>query len=159
MHQLMKWLSPAIFSLAYWLFRSSIFKRSPKKHSMIMKVFRFTADNECRKALSVYGHLLHFRGEGVQNRIQGAIYLQRAADKGEPKAQYQMGKIFEEGFEDYFKPSNDKAFHYYLASAEQGHVLAIAKLIDTYQNGRLGKEADERLLSQWQSRQPSLPTR
>ncbi len=159
MQTLVKWLAPGIFFLAYWAFRSSLFKKSPKKHTFLMKVFRFAADNGSQDALSVYGHLLHFRGEGVENKIQGAIYLQRAADKGDSKAQYQMGRIYEEGFEHYFSPSEEKSLNYYTAAAESGHVLAISKLINIYQNGGLGRAPDETQLKYWQSLQPSLPTR
>jgi hypothetical protein len=71
-------LAPFVFVIAYALFRSSMQQKSLKKHTFVMKLFRFCADNGHKKALSVYGHLLHFKGDGVQNRIQGcgaALFL------------------------------------------------------------------------------------
>ena len=74
-----------------------------------MSSFRLAADAGHRQALSVYGHLLFLRGDTTKSKIQGAIYLERAADRGEMKAQYQMGRIYETGFEGYFKIQFDKS--------------------------------------------------
>ena len=156
MNALMKWLAPMIFKLAYLLFRSPLFKGSSRKHQWIMRLFRFTADNDSCQALSVYGHLLHFRGEGKDNRIQGGIYLQRAADKGDMKAQYQMARIYESGFEHYFPASNDKSLHYYQLAASQGHALAISRLLKVYQLGELGQAVNVKQAERWQSLQPTL---
>ncbi|QEW07423.1 tetratricopeptide repeat protein [Nitrincola iocasae] len=117
-------LAPLIFWIAYALFRSPFARGSKARHDYVMKLFRYAADHQSRRALSVYGHLLHFRGEGVSNRIQGAIYLQQAADLGDMKAQYQMGRIFDSGFEGYFRVDAQKARHYYSLAARQGHSLA-----------------------------------
>ncbi|PIE25270.1 MAG: hypothetical protein CSA60_01005 [Neptuniibacter caesariensis] len=153
MRFLSRLLAPAVFFIAYRMFRSSLQQKSIKKHNFVMKLFRFAADNGHKTALSVYGHLLHFRGDGVQNRIQGGIYLQQAAEKGDAKAQYQMGKIFEEGFEHYFQPDSNKAFSFYCQAAEQGHPLAIKRLISVYQHGELGQEVNPARAEHWLSRQ------
>lgn len=121
-------LAPLIFWMAYALFRSPFARGSKARHDYVMKLFRYAADHQSRRALSVYGHLLHFRGEGVSNRIQGAIYLQQAADLGDMKAQYQMGRIFESGFEGYFRVDALKARHYFSLAARQGHSLALTRL-------------------------------
>jgi hypothetical protein len=89
MRLLMKVLAPVVFWLGYGLFRLRWLKGSRRKHRLAMQLLRLAADNGHRRALSVYGHLLHFRGEGIANRVQGAIYLQLAADKGDSKACYQ----------------------------------------------------------------------
>lgn len=157
MRWLMKLLAPLLFWIAFGLFRSSILKRSERKHHFVMKLFRYAADNGSCRALSVYGHLLHFRGDGVDNRIQGGIYLQRAADMGDVKAQYQMGKIFEEGFEHYFQPNAGKALDYYTRAADQGHQLALQRLIDVYSQGELGEGVNETEADRWRSRLPELP--
>lgn len=159
MRWLMHLISPLIFYIAFGLFRTSLFKKSPAKHRFVMKIFRYAADNGSTRALSVYGHLLHFRGDGVQNRIQGGIYLQRAADQGDMKAQYQMGRIFEEGFEHYFQPSAEKAHHCYELAAKQGHQLAVARMVDIYTNGELAVEADEAHASYWRALMPELQQR
>lgn len=145
-------LAPIVFFIAYTLFRSSWQRKSLKKHNAVMKLFRFAADNGHKKALSVYGHLLHFRGEGVQNRIQGAIYLQQAAEKGDDKAQYQMGKIYEVGFEHYFQANAEKALHFYQLAAKQDHQLAIKRMVDVYSNGELGVQSDPSEVARWQAK-------
>jgi len=128
MRTLGRLFAPLVFWIAYALFRSPFAKSGKGRHDFVMKLFRYAADHRSRRALSVYGHLLHFRGDGVQNRIQGAIYLQQAADMGDMKSQYQMGKVFEQGFEGYFQVDDVKARHYYSLAARQGHPLALTKL-------------------------------
>jgi len=151
---ILKGLAVPVFWLAYGLFRLRLGQRSLRKHQLVMRIFRFAADNGNRRALSVYGHLLHFRGEGVQNRIQGAIYLERAAEAGDVKAQYQMGKVYESGFESYFRPDAGRALSFYQRAAEQGHPLAISRLCDVYGNGELGQQPDAQQADYWSSRQP-----
>ncbi len=128
MRRLGRLFAPIIFWIAYGLFRSPFAKSAKGRHDFVMKLFRYAADHQSRRALSVYGHLLHFRGDGIQNRIQGAIYLQQAADLGDQKAQYQMGRVFEDGFEGYFQQDILKARHYYTLAARQGHPLALTKV-------------------------------
>lgn len=128
MRALGRLFAPLIFWIAYGLFRSPIAQGGKAGHDFVMKLFRYAADHRSRRALSVYGHLLHFRGDGIQNKIQGAIYLQQAADRGDMKSQYQMGKVFEQGFEGYFQVDELKARHYYSLAARQGHPLALTKI-------------------------------
>ena len=149
-------IAPLVFVVSYALFRSSLQQRSRKKHDWVMKLFRFAADNGSGKALSVYGHLLHFRGEGVQNRIQGGIYLQQAAEKGDAKAQYQMGHIYEQGFEHYFQPNAVKALNFYRQAAAQKHQLAVKRMVDVYVHGELGQAIDPEKASLWQQKLPQV---
>ncbi len=132
-------IAPLLGWIAFQLFRFPLLKKSRAKHRFVMKLFRYAADYGSVRALSVYGHLLFFRGEGITNRIQGAIYIERAADKGDSKAAYQMGKIFEEGHQNY-PVDPDKAVKYYHKAAETGHMLAIKRLVDVYTHGELKKE-------------------
>ncbi|WP_299199162.1 sel1 repeat family protein [uncultured Amphritea sp.] len=140
MRLFMKLIAPLLGWIAFRLFHLPILKGSKAKHSFVMKLFRYAADYGSVRALSVYGHLLHFRGEGVTNRIQGLIYLERAADKGDSKAAYQMGKTYEEGYETY-KADAVKAVNYYRQAAEAGHILAIRRMVDITTNGELEQEA------------------
>lgn len=149
MRLLMKALAPAIFWLAYGLFRLRLLQSSRRKHNLVMKLFRLAADNGSRRALSVYGHLLHFRGDGIASRIQGAIYLERAADKGDARAGYQMGRICEQGFEHRFPPDNRRALHYYRLAGEQGHPLAVQRLFEVYRDGGLGERPDAGEAERW----------
>jgi TPR repeat protein len=150
MRLLMKVLAPVFFWLAYGIFRMRWLKSSRRRHVLTMKLFRVAADNGHRRALSVYGHLLHFRGDGIVNRVQGAIYLQLAADKGDAKACYQMGRIFEQGFEHRFAPDPVKALHYYRRAAEQQHPLALRRLVDVYRNAELGQAPDSWEAERWE---------
>lgn len=152
-----KWLASVLFKLAYGVFRSPFLKSSARRHRVIMRVFRFCAEQQVRDALSVYGHLLHFRGEGQENRIQGGIYLQQSADAGDAKAQYQMGKIYEAGFSHYFQPDAAKALAYYRQAAEQQHLLAINRMVQVYSAGELGVEPNQASADQWADRRPDLP--
>nr|WP_067286613.1 tetratricopeptide repeat protein [Marinobacterium profundum] len=153
MRLLMRALSPLVFWLAYGIFRMRWLKSSRRRHRLAMELFRLAADHGHCRALSVYGHLLHFRGDGIANRIQGAIYLQQAADKGDSKACYQMGRIFEQGFEHHFPPDLAKSLHYYRLAAEQQHPLAVRRLADVYRKGELGQSADPHAAKRWE---PSL---
>lgn len=156
----MRWFSrliaPLVFMIAYTMFRSFVQKKSRKKHDLVMKLFRFAADNGHQKALSVYGHLLHFRGDGPENRIQGGIYLQQAAEKGDQKAQYQMGRIYEDGFEHYFQMDQVKALNFYTMAAEQGHQLAIKRLVDVFSEGGLGEPVNLSEAQRWQCKLPAI---
>ncbi len=144
-------LAPAVFWLAYGLFRLPWLRSSRHRHTLAMKLFRLAAEHGHRRALSVYGHLLHFRGEGIANRIQGAIYLQQAADKGDSKACYQMGRIFEQGFEHRFVVDTARALYYYRHAAEQQHPLALRRLVDACRNGELGQVVDPLAAQRWEA--------
>lgn len=156
MKTLSRWLSPLLFWVTYRLFRLPFMQQTKARHDWVMKLFRFAADNDCRQALSVYGHLLHFRGEGEKNRIQGALYLERAAALGDVKAQYQMGRIYETGFAGHFQPSPTKALSYYQAAAEQGHALAIKRMVTVFAQGELEMSVDEQQAQCWRQKQPAL---
>ncbi len=151
---LMKVLAPLYFHIADFAFRSGLFQSAPQKHQWIMKLYRLAADTGHGRALSVYGHLLHLRGDSIASKIQGAIYLERAAEKGDMKAQYQLGRIYEHGFEHYFRPSAARALAYYRLAAEQGHVLAISRLIEVFENGELEQQPDPPLVEQWRKKLP-----
>lgn len=151
MRYLMRGLAPVVFWIANTLFRSRVLQKSRRKHTLVMKLFRYAADNGNKRALSVYGHLLHFRGEGAQNQIQGGIYLQRAADMGDVKACYQMGRIYEQGFASYFAVDEVKALSYFQQAAEAGHQLAIKRLVEVYSEGELGQSIQPDQVKRWES--------
>ena len=152
MRLILKFLAPLLGWLAYRLFRSSIFKSSQGKHQLVMKLFRYAADNGSTKALSVYGHLLHYRGEDETNKIQGAIYLRRAAEQGDIKAAYQIARLFEKGYP-VIGEDVDKALQFYRQAGEHGHVLAIKRLIEVYESGGLHQLADPQQLAFWKEQQ------
>ncbi len=153
MRLLMKLFAPLLFWIAYLLFRSSLLRSSKRKHDLVMKIFRLAADNGSRRALSVYGHLLHFRGDGEANRVQGALYLQRAAELGDVKALFQMGRIYEQGFGPQFRIDEVRARDAYRHAAELGHPLALKRMVELYRDGGLGMAPDAEQLQQWLQKQ------
>lgn len=150
---LFKQLAPLFFWLAYRAFRSRYFNDSARIRRWAMNSFRLAADLGNRRALSVYGYLLFLRGDTEQSRIQGGIYLERAAEQGDSKAQYQMGQIHEQGFASYFRIDPGKALACYRQAAAQGHTLAINRLHDVYSHGELGVVADQEQARYWQEQQ------
>ncbi|MBN3563367.1 sel1 repeat family protein [Amphritea spongicola] len=152
MRLVMKLIAPLLGWLAFAAFRSSLLKSSRAKHQLVMKLFRKAADNGSTKALSVYGHLLHYRGEDETNRIQGAIYLRRAAEQGDAKAAYQIARLFEQGYP-VIGEDADKALKFYRQAGEKGHVLAIKRLIEVYESGGLHQLADPGQLAFWKAQQ------
>jgi TPR repeat protein len=134
---------------AYALFRSPIARRSKWVHDKTMKLFRVGAQRGSVKALSTYGFLLYFRGADAASKEQGALYIQAAAERGEAKSQYQMGKLYESGYPPVIFKMADKAFENYKAAAEQGHPIAIQRMVDIYTKGELGREIDMDKASSW----------
>ncbi|MBA4502385.1 tetratricopeptide repeat protein [Marinobacterium marinum] len=157
MSWLMRQTAPLINGLAGQLFHLPFLRGSRRRHRMAMRLYRWAAEHGSRSALSTYGHLLHFRGEGVASRIQGGIYLERAADLGDAKAQYQMGRIYEQGFEHYFRSDPVKALAFYRLAGEQSHPLAVKRMIAVYDEGALGTAIDPARAECWRKRQAVLP--
>ncbi len=154
MRALLRLLAPLFFRIAYTLFRSDWLNTRGGQHPWVMRLFRLAADLDHRQALSVYGHLLLLHGDSEASRIQGGIYLQRAAEQGDVKAQYQTARLYEQGFGHYFQPSPSRALSFYQQAAEQGHVIAIKRLSEAYENGELGLPVDADLARSWQAKLP-----
>lgn len=123
-------MAPVYFWLGYSAIWSGKFAISQGRNQWIMKLLRLSADFNHQRGLSMYGHMLHLHGENQQSKIQGGIYLQRAADMGDMKAQYLVGRIYDQGFTAHFAPDKDKAIHYYQLAAEQDHIIAIKRLAE-----------------------------
>lgn len=134
---------------AYAIFRSPFARRSKWIHDKTMKLFRVGAQRGSVKALSTYGFLLHFRGLDQASKEQGALYIQAAAERGDSRSQYQMGRLYEEGYPPVIFKIADKAFENYQAAAEQGHPIAIQRMGDIFTNGELGREVDLKRASSW----------
>lgn len=117
--------------LAYRLFRGPLARRSPHIHKMAMKLFRYGAERGDRAALTTYGSLLHYRGADPASRTQGALYLQAAAEQGDAKALWLVGKFYEEGLSPFFDQDPAKARSCFQQAADAGHPLAQSYL-ETY---------------------------
>lgn len=151
MRLMMKLLAPLIFLLAQGLFHSAFARGSRRRHDWVMKLFRIAAESGHRRALSVYGHLLFFRGAGIDSRIQGAIHLQRAAELGDLKALYQLGRIHEAGFQPRFPVDPVQAEKAYRQAAEGGHPLAIKRMLDLCR-----EQGDQAGIDYWQARRAEV---
>jgi TPR repeat protein len=137
---------------AYAIFRSPLARRSKWIHDKTMKLFKVGAQRGSVKALSTYGFLLHFRGSDTASKEQGALYIQAAAERGDARSQYQMAKLYEEGYPPVIFKIADKAFENYQAAAEQGHPIAIQKMVDIFNNGELGREVDFVAAQKWEAK-------
>ena len=137
---------------AYAIFRSPLARRSKWIHDKTMKLFRVGAQRGSVKALSTYGFLLHFRGSDAASKEQGALYIQAAAERGDARSQYQMGKLYEAGYPPVVFKIADKAFDNYKAAAEQGHPVAIQRVVDIYAHGELGRDVDLEKAQQWEAK-------
>ena len=137
---------------AYAIFRSPMARRSKWIHDKTMKLFRVGAQRGSVKALSTYGFLLHFRGSDAASKEQGALYIQAAAERGDSRSQYQMAKLYEAGYPPVIFKIADKAFDNYKAAAEQGHPIAIQRMVDIYTNGELGREVDLVAAQEWEAK-------
>ena len=93
-----------------------------------MKLFRYGAERGDRGSLTTYGSLLHFRGADPQSRTQGALYLKAAAEQGDAKALWLVGKFYEEGLAPFFKKDLAKARDCFQQAADAGHPLAQSHL-------------------------------
>ena len=137
---------------AYAIFRSPLARRSKWIHDKTMKLFRVGAQRGSVKALSTYGFLLHFRGSDTASKEQGALYIQAAAERGDSRSQYQMAKLYEAGYPPVIFKIADKAFDKYKAAAEQGHPVAIQRMVEIYTNGELGRDVDSDLAKRWEEK-------
>ncbi len=125
------------FLLAEKLFHSSVLRHSRLRHQWVMRLFKASANEGHLKALSVYGHLLYFRGISPLDKGQGINYLLDAARQGDVKAQYQMGCIYEKGY-GHLQRNSEQAVRWFVRAAEQGHPLACRRMAKACTEGELG---------------------
>ena len=139
------------FLLAEKLFHSSVLRHSKLRHQWVMRLFKESA-NECHlKALSVYGHLLYFRGISPLDKGQGVNYLLDAAKKGDVKAQYQMGCIYEQGY-GHLQKNYESAVRWFVRAAEQGHPLASRRMAKACSDGELGLAVNPEQAIYWEQK-------
>lgn len=147
-------VAPLLYWPAYRAFRTRHFNQGGRIHRWTLRGFRLAAELGDRRALSFYGHLLFLRGDSTRSRIQGGLYLQQAADQGDPRALYQVGRIYEEGFEHYFRPDAERALSSYRQAAERGHLLAMQRMAEVCEGGELGMAVDPDQARHWRERMP-----
>lgn len=115
------------FLLGRWLYARRWFHRLFPNSTGLTGLLRHAAEANHAGALSLLGHLFFHRGVSFADRSLGWEYLVRAAELGEHKAEYQVGREVLQGRRHASVPEN-KARLYLQRSAEAGHVLALRLL-------------------------------
>jgi localization factor PodJL len=111
------------------------------------------ANGRNSKAELIVG-LKYLNGDGVAvNEVQGAKWLERAAESGEPVAQYRLGTLYEHGKGVAVDPA--KATHWYQAAAMQGNRKAMHNLAVAFAEGT-GLKKDYAEAARWFSKAASL---
>ena len=75
--------------------------------------------------------------------------LQAAADKGQKKAQYRLGRCYDKGHG--VKENNQKAFEWYMKSAKQDYAKAMYQVGRCYLKGK-GTQANQEEAKKWLKR-------
>jgi TPR repeat protein len=137
------WRLRARFS--YWLARRLFhwpwFVRQPRAWRWLEGQFSRMANLGDIGALSFYGHILAFRGQGLGAREEGVRLLRLAAQGGDGKSAYQLGVISLAGSASQ-APDAQAALQWWTLALKAGHPLAALKLSQLYQQGGPGLAAD-----------------
>lgn len=102
-------------------------------------------------AQSFYGHILWFKGQGPSAKQEGRRLLMLAADGGDAKAAFQLGRI---SLEDQVGQSADAAVAatFWEKAVEGGHPLAARKLASLYHDGGPGLAPNQEKSEYYQQR-------
>lgn len=107
------------------------------------------------EAQSFYGHLLLFRGQGVGVRGEALRLLKAAAEAGDGKAAYQVGRQLLAG--DLLDAADAaQAAHWWALAGRAGHALAAHQLAELYRGGQGNLAADLQAAERWQQRAAEL---
>lgn len=143
------------YPLVNGLFHTAWWSHAEKRHHWTMRALRWCAERGHLQAQSQIGHLLYFRGVNVQAKLDGVGFIVRAAEAGDSKAQYQLARIWEQGFQ-HVGPDLSQARVWYEKAAEQHHPLAISRLISAYSEGGLASSVDAAKVKYWLGVQSQL---
>lgn len=115
--------------------------RQPKLWRWMESQFSRMATIGDRNAMSFYGHILLFRGQGFGARREGIRLLRLAAEQGDAKAAYQMG-VVALSEDATHGPDGVQAARWWAIAAEAGHPLAATRLAQLYTAGGHGLAKD-----------------
>jgi uncharacterized protein len=87
---------------------------------------------------------------GPRDLVQAAEWYRRAAERGHPDAQYNLGFMYLLG--DGVQASTTEGLQWLTRSADQGDESAVRLLADLYRNGHYGVSPDTEEARQWQER-------
>ena len=151
------WQQRLLSALALKLFHFKPLSRCEVCHHRLMKLMRLLCDKGDNPViLSLYGHLLLFRGADSGSREQGIEYLRRAALAGDSKAQHRLGCCYEMGIKGLLQANPQRAVGFYCQAAKAGHALSIERMARACREGELGVAVDLASAEQWQSQLPDL---
>ncbi len=102
-------------------------KKLPSRYCLV--ILRLAADRGHVCAMTQLGQLLLHYGATRLDKRKGIEYLTAAAKKNEPDAQYELGRIYQEGLALCFKDEK-QALHWYALAAEGGNTQAVRCLAD-----------------------------
>ena len=92
--------------------------------------------------------LFYAQGNGVKKDKNRAVqYYIMGAEKGDPEAQYWLGRAYEQGRG--IKHDPERALYWLHQAAGKGNWLAIRELALIYGTGLLGQAIDEKVALQW----------
>jgi hypothetical protein len=87
---------------------------------------------------------------GPRDAVRAAEWYRRAAERGHPDAQYNLGFMYLLG--EGVQTSPSEGLQWLRRSADQGDETAIRLLADLYRNGKYGVPADDEEGRRWQER-------
>lgn len=129
------------YLLARRLFHWSWMVKQPRVWRWLEGQFARMANLGDRQAQSFYGHILLFRGQGLDARNEGRRLLGLAAKAGDAKAAYQLGVLSLSGDTQHAADAQ-QAIDWWTLAAEAGHPAAAYRLAELYRSGAHGIAAD-----------------
>lgn len=136
------------FSLADLFYRLTCKPGLKLFRGLTRKLMFHAAELGHQPTLVVFGQRLVYSSVSVREQMLGAEYLLRAAQQGNPEAQWHAGQIYEQGLAQY--AANDpNAVTWYARAGEQGHRLARQRLAKAYLQGELGLPVSEQKAQDW----------
>jgi serine/threonine protein kinase len=117
------------------------------KYAEAIELYKKAADMNHAKAQNKLGEIYVEGRKATRNAAEAFAWLQKAANQGLPVAQFNLGQLYDFGFDEF--PENDvQAVNWYKKAAEQGHIDAQYFLGIMYANGQ-GVSKDEREAIHW----------
>ncbi|MCM5705548.1 sel1 repeat family protein [Larsenimonas salina] len=136
------------YRIAERLLHANRGRPSPRCHRLSMRLFKRCANAGLVDAQSLYGLMLFRCGVTAQEKAKGAHMVLQAAEAGDVQAQFQAGRIFEFGCNQYVARES-RAVTWYARAAEAGYAPAADRLARAYRNGQLGLQVNDVRADYW----------
>ena len=92
----------------------------------------------------------HGESLSIRDQVRAARWYSRAARRGHPESQYDLGFMFLLG--EGVTQDSEEALRWIGAAADAGYSEAMRLLADLYSSGRFGVASDEALAAHWANR-------